>query len=57
MLFNTFAVYMQYIGGTQGYPAAALAMISFALTWAAMLGILFLGRGVGRRQTTIGGAR
>jgi putative spermidine/putrescine transport system permease protein len=57
MVFNTFAVYVEYKGETQAEPAAALAMISFALTWAAMLGILFLGRGVGRRQTTIGGAR
>jgi putative spermidine/putrescine transport system permease protein len=57
MLFNTFAVYINYIGGTKANPAAALAMISFALTWAAMLGILFLGRGVGRRQVQIGGTR
>lgn len=57
MLFNTFPVYIQYVGATQAQPAAALSMISFGLTWLAMLGILVLGRGVGRRQTTIGGAR
>jgi putative spermidine/putrescine transport system permease protein len=57
MLFNTFSVYVQYIGATQTNPAAALAVISFGLTWAAMLGILFLGRGVGRRQVQIGGGR
>jgi putative spermidine/putrescine transport system permease protein len=57
MLFNTFAVYMYQIGNEQANQAAALAMISLALTWAAMFGILFLGRGVGRRQAQIGGAR
>jgi putative spermidine/putrescine transport system permease protein len=57
MLFNTFAVYMYQIGNEQATQAAALAMISLALTWAAMFGILFLGRGVGRRQAQIGGAR
>lgn len=57
MLFNTFPVYIQYIGATEAQPAAALSMISFGITWLAMLGILVLGRGVGRRQTTIGGAR
>lgn len=57
MLFNTFAVYINYIGGTEANPAAALAMISLALTWAGMIGILLLGRGVGRRQVQIGGTR
>lgn len=57
MLFNTFPVYIQYIGATEAQPAAALSMISFGLTWLGMIGILFLGRGVGRRQTTVGGAR
>ncbi len=56
LLFNTFAVYVEYTGETKANPAAALAMISFALTWAAMLGVLWLGRGVGRRQIQIGGA-
>lgn len=57
MLFNTFPVYIQYVGATQAQPAAALSMISFGLTWLGMIGILVLGRGVGRRQTTIGGAK
>ena len=57
MLFNTFAVYVEYTGETQANAAAALAIISFALTWVAMLGILFLGRGVGRRQTQVTGTR
>jgi putative spermidine/putrescine transport system permease protein len=57
LLFNTFPVYIQYVGDTQAQPAAALAMISLLLTWAAMLGILLIGRGVGRRQVQVGGAR
>lgn len=57
MLFNTFPVYIQYTGATQAQPAAALSMISFGLTWLAMLGVLVLGRGVGRRHTAIGGPR
>ena len=57
MLFPTFAVYIFTTGNEKAHPAAALAMISLALTWAAMLGILYLGRGVGRRQVQIGGTR
>jgi putative spermidine/putrescine transport system permease protein len=57
MLFNTFAVYVEYTGETKANAAAALAIISFALTWAAMLGILVLGRGIGRRQTQVTGTR
>lgn len=57
MLFNTFAVYVEYTGETKANAAAALAIISFALTWGAMLGILFLGRGVGRRQGPLTGTR
>jgi putative spermidine/putrescine transport system permease protein len=48
LLFNTFAVYIQYIGTTQAYAAAALAIISFLITWIAMLGLFFLSR---RRRT------
>jgi len=62
LLFNTFATYMFQIGSDQANQAAALAILSLLLTWAAMFGILFLGRGmggrgVGRRQVQIGGAR
>lgn len=57
MLFNTFPVYIEYIGESKANPAAALAMISLALTWAAMLGILWLGRGSGRRTVNLGGTR
>jgi putative spermidine/putrescine transport system permease protein len=49
LLFNTFAVYMQQIGTSQAYAAAALAILCFFLTWLSMLGIFFLSRRVGYR--------
>jgi putative spermidine/putrescine transport system permease protein len=57
LLFNTFAVYIDYVGGTSATEAAALTLLSFLITWLAMLGVLFTGRGPGRRQVQIGGAR
>jgi len=57
LLFNTFSVYINYIGETHATPAAALTLISFAITWVAMLGLLVLGRQLGARQVQIGGAR
>ncbi len=57
MLFSTFSVYINYIGETRATGAAALTLISFAITWVAMLGILVLGRQLGGRQVQIGGAR
>jgi putative spermidine/putrescine transport system permease protein len=50
LLFNTFAVYMQDIGRTKAYPAAALAILSFVLTWLAMLGLFYLIRHVVYRR-------
>ncbi len=57
MLFNTFPVYMEFIGETQASPSAALAMISFGLTWLTMLGVLLVGRDAARAQVQIGGIR
>ena len=56
-LFTTFPVYINYIGQTQANPAAALTIISFGITWAAMVGILLVGRRPGRGAVQIGGAR
>jgi putative spermidine/putrescine transport system permease protein len=53
LLFNTFAVYINYVGQTQGTPAAALSLISLAITWIAMLGLLRFGRG----RVALGGAK
>ena len=57
MQFTTFAVHIQYVGETQATGAAALSIISFAITWVAMLGILLVGRRIGGRQVQIGGTR
>jgi putative spermidine/putrescine transport system permease protein len=57
MLFYTFPVYMNYVGETHATPAAALTVVSFTITWTAMLGILALERQLGGRQVQVGGAR
>jgi putative spermidine/putrescine transport system permease protein len=54
LLFYTFPVYLNYIGETHATPAAALTVISFGITWAAMLGILALERQFGARQAQVG---
>jgi putative spermidine/putrescine transport system permease protein len=56
-LFQTFPVYINYINQTRTYEAAALSLVSFGITWAAMLGLLLVGRTPGRRQAQIGGIR
>lgn len=57
LLFSTFSVYINYIGETRATGAAALTLISFGITWLAMLGIVLLGRQLSGRQVQIGGAR
>jgi putative spermidine/putrescine transport system permease protein len=42
--FHTFPIYLQYINETKAYPAAAVTLMSFGITWAAMLALLFVGR-------------
>ncbi len=54
MLFYTLPVYLNYIGETHATPAAALTVISFGITWAAMLGILALERKLGASQAQVG---
>jgi putative spermidine/putrescine transport system permease protein len=54
LLFNTFAVYINYVGQTSATEAAALTLLSFVITWLAMLGVLLSGRGKGQAQ--LGGA-
>lgn len=43
--FDTFPIYIQYINETKAYPAAAVSLMSFGITWAAMLALLIVGRG------------
>jgi putative spermidine/putrescine transport system permease protein len=42
--FDTFPVYIQYINETKAYEPAALTLMSFGITWAAMLALLLVGR-------------
>lgn len=53
LLFKTFAVFIAFVG--QSYPteAAALTLLSFLITWAAMMGVLLSGR----ERAEIGGTR
>ncbi|MDX6467634.1 MAG: putative spermidine/putrescine transport system permease protein [Gaiellaceae bacterium] len=55
--FHTFPIFIQYVNETQGFPAGALTLLSFAITWAAMGSLLLVGRKRGARAATIVGAR
>jgi putative spermidine/putrescine transport system permease protein len=55
--FFTFPIFLNYINETQSYPAAAVALVSFGITWAAMLSLLFIGRGRTARPSLVGGGR
>src|SRR5213076_2827084 len=48
--FHTFPIYIQYVNETQAYPAAAVSLLSFAITWAAMVALLLVG---GRRRRAV----
>ena len=52
--FDTFPTYIQYINETYAYSAAAVTLMSFAITWAAMLSLLLIGRQGGRRSVRVG---
>ena len=49
-----FGPYLALIGGNKAYEPAAVSLISFALTWAAMGVIQYIGRGT---RITVAGAR
>jgi putative spermidine/putrescine transport system permease protein len=53
--FKTFPVHIQYVSQNKAYQAAALTLVAFAITWAAMASLLAVGRG--RQTTTAQGAR
>jgi putative spermidine/putrescine transport system permease protein len=55
--FHTFPIFIQNVQETQGFPAASLTLLSFAITWAAMLSLLLVGRKRGASGAVIGGAR
>ena len=52
-----FGPYMEQVGNKEAYKAAALAIISFSLTWASIGIIQWLGRAAPGQQAQVGGAR
>jgi putative spermidine/putrescine transport system permease protein len=52
--FHTFPTYIEYVNETKGFPASALTLLSFGITWAAMLSILVVGRKRGGRAKVTG---
>lgn len=52
--FDTFPVYIQYVNQNKAYPAAAVTLLAFGITWAAMVALVVLGRG---RSPAAPGAR
>jgi putative spermidine/putrescine transport system permease protein len=55
--FNTFPIFIQYVNESQGFPAGALTLLSFGITWAAMLSLLLVGRKRGAGGAVIAGGR
>ena len=51
-----FGPYISLLGGNKAYEPAAVSLISFGLTWLAMIAIAVVGRG-SRTRVQIGGAR
>jgi putative spermidine/putrescine transport system permease protein len=55
--FHTFPIYIQSVNESEAYPAAAVTLMSFGITWAAMLSLLLVGRKRGTRAAILTGAR
>ena len=55
--FHTFPIFIQYVNESQGFPAASLTLLSFAITWGAMASLLLVGRKRGTRAAVVAGAR
>jgi putative spermidine/putrescine transport system permease protein len=55
--FHTFPIFLQNVQETQGFPAASLTLLSFAITWAAMLSLLLVGRKRGAAGAVVAGTR
>ena len=49
--FKTFPVHIQYVSQNKAYQAAALTLVAFGITWAAMAALLAVGRGRGAPTT------
>jgi putative spermidine/putrescine transport system permease protein len=55
--FHTFPIYIQSVNESEAYPAAAVTLMSFGITWAAMLSLLVVGRKRGQSSRILAGAR
>ena len=55
--FKTFPIFIQLTNETQGFPAGALTLVSFGITWLAMGSLLLVGRKRGGRAAVAAGAR
>jgi putative spermidine/putrescine transport system permease protein len=55
--FHTFPIYIETINESEAYPAAAVTLMSFAITWGAMASLLVVGRKRGARAAIVGGVR
>jgi putative spermidine/putrescine transport system permease protein len=55
--FHTFPIYIEYINETKAYPAAAVTLMSFGITWLAMIALLIVGRGRTARPAQIAATR
>ena len=53
---KAFGPYLQLLGANRAYEPAAVTLISFALTWLAMIAISLIGRG-SRSKISVAGAR
>ncbi|MFL5708119.1 MAG: ABC transporter permease, partial [Chloroflexota bacterium] len=51
-----FGPYLSLLGANRTYEPAAVTLISFGITWLAMIAISLVGRG-SRSKITVGGAR
>ena len=55
--FHTFPIFLQYVNESQGFPAGALTLLSFMITWGAMASLLLVGRKRGARGAVIAGVK
>jgi putative spermidine/putrescine transport system permease protein len=55
--FHTFPIFIQYVNESQGFPAGAVTLMSFGITWAAMLSLLLVGRKRSGRGFLMAGGR
>ena len=55
--FHTFPIFIQYVNESQGFPAGAVTLMSFGITWAAMLSLLLVGRKRSGRGVLMAGGR